>query len=270
MLRTLLAALLLPAAVFAQEAFSPSVEEGDVWTETTESSLSLRLKVTEVDKGKEGATREQGAKVEKEERRETRILEASKGVPGALRTTWVTSRERLDGGESRATALEGRTVEIRGREATPADAPEAAKAAAREPAPWRALLPAGPRSPGESWTIPAAALARVLLRGASEEPSDTSEIKVTFARVSGQDGARIATLTLSGSVSVDSRQDFRVQFDVEGELLWDLENGHPVSLALTGKARTLEGTLKDSKGETQGRITGEGSEFKVKTGYSVR
>lgn len=270
MVRALLAALLLSGTVLAQETFSPSVEEGDVWTETTESSLSLRLKVTEVDKGKEGATREQGAKVEKEERRETRILEASKGVPGALRTTWVSSRERVDGGEARATALEGRTVEIRGREATPADAPEAAKAAAREPAAWRALLPSGPRSPGESWTIPAASVARLLLRGASEEPSDASEIKVTFAGVSARDDARIATLSISGIVAVDSRQDFRVQFDVEGELLWDLASGHPVSLTLTGKARTLEGTLKDARGETLGKVTGEGSEFSVKTGYSVR
>ncbi|MCC6738616.1 MAG: hypothetical protein IT452_06190 [Planctomycetia bacterium] len=270
MLRPAFAALLLCGAVLAQETFSPSMEEGAVWTETTEGSLTLRMKVTEVDKGKEGATREQGAKVEKEERRETRILEASKGVPAALRATWVTSRERLDGGEARATALEGRTVEIRGREARPADAPEAAKAAARGPEPWRALLPSGPRSPGESWTVPAAALSRLLLRGASEEPSDASEIKVTFARVSGQDDARIATLTLSGTIAVDSRQDFRVQFDVEGELLWDLSSGHPVSLTLAGKARALEGTLKDSRGEIVGKVTGEGSEFAVKTGYSVR
>lgn len=270
MLRTALASLLLVSSALAQETFAPKYEEGDTWTEVTSAALSLRLKVTEVDKGTDGATHEQAAAVDRGERRETRILEATKDTPTAFKTSWPLSRERQDGAEARPTALEGRSVEIRGRDATPADAPDAVKAAAREPAAWRVLLPLAPKSPGDSWSVPAAALARVLVRGAREEPADTSEIKVTLAGVAEKDGARIATLSLAGSIAVDSRQDFRVQFDVKGALVWDLSAGHPVSLTIEGEAKTLEGKVKDEKGEVVGRIADDGSTFSLKVEYSIR
>ncbi len=270
MLRIAITLLLLTSFALAQETFTPKFEDGDAWTETTTASLTLRLKVTEVEKGTDGATHEQAAAVAREERRETRILEATKDTPTAFRVAWPLSRERQDAADPRPTALEGRSVEIRGRDATPTDAPDAVKAAAREPAAWRFLLPLVPKSPGDSWSVPAAALARVLVRGAREEPADTSEIKVTFATVANKDGARFATLSLAGSIAVDSRQDFRVQFDVKGELLWDLTTGHPVSLAIEGEAKTLEGKVKDDKGEVVGRVADAGSTFSVRVEYTVK
>ena len=272
MLRTLAITLVLATPALAQETFSPRFEDGDVWTEATLANLTLRLKVTEIEDGVDGTTQNQKSIVSREDRRETTILEATKDTPAAFRTTWPLSRTR-DGAPdatSTPTALEGQSVEIRGRDATPADAPDAVKAAAREPAPWRALLPPNPKSPGDTWTIPAAAIARILVRGAREEPGDTSEIKITFASVAEKDGARVATLSLAGSIAVDSRQDFRVQFDMKGELQWDLASGHPVSLALTGEATALEGKVKDEKGEVVGKIAGEGSAFEVRVTYLVK
>lgn len=272
MLRPLALALLLAAPAIAQESFSPRFEDGDVWIESTRASLTLRLKVTEVEDGVDGATQEQKSAVSREERRETTILEATRDAPAAFKTAWPLSRTREGAPDAVAqpTALEGQAVELRGRDATPSDAPDAVKAAAREPAAWRALLPAASKSPGDSWTVPAAALARVLVRGAREEPADTSEIKVTFAGVAEKEGSRVATLTLAGSIAVDSRQDFRVQFDVKGELKWDLATGHPVSLAISGEAKTLEGKVKDEKGEVVGKIAGEGSAFEVMVNYEVK
>ena len=69
---------------------------------------------------------------------------------------------------------------------------------------------------------------------------------------------------------MDSRQDFRVQFDVKGELLWDLTTGHPVSLAIEGEAKTLEGKVKDDKGEVVGRVADAGSTFSVRVEYTVK
>ena len=272
MLRPLALAFLLASSALAQESFTPRFEDGDVWTETTRASLTLRLKVTEVEDGVDGATHEQQSAVAREERRETTILEAAKDTPAAFKTSWPLSRTREGAAEAASvpTALEGQSVEIRGREATPSDAADAVKSAAREPGAWRALLPASPKSAGDSWTVPAAALARVLVRGAREEPGDTSEIKVTLVAIAEKDGSRIATLSLAGSIAVDSRQDFRVQFDVKGELLWDLAAGHPVSLAITGEAKALEGKVKDEKGEVVGKIAGEGSAFAVMVDYSIR
>ncbi|KAF0241376.1 MAG: hypothetical protein FD180_4466, partial [Planctomycetota bacterium] len=75
MLRPLALALLLAAPAIAQESFSPRFEDGDVWIESTRASLTLRLKVTEVEDGVDGATQEQKSAVSREERRETTILE---------------------------------------------------------------------------------------------------------------------------------------------------------------------------------------------------
>ncbi|MEK7470371.1 MAG: hypothetical protein AAB074_23620 [Planctomycetota bacterium] len=272
MLRPFALTFILVSGALAQETFTPRFEDGDVWTEVTSAKLTLRLKVTEVEDGVDGAAHDRTSAVFREERRETTILEATRDTPAAFRMSWPLSRTREGAPDaaSTPTALEGQSVEIRGRDATPADAPEAVKSAAREAAPWRALLPTSPKSAGDSWKIPAAALARVLVRGAREEPGDTSEIKITLASVAEGDGARVATLALTGSIGVDSRQDFRVQFDVKGELLWDLSSGHPVSLAMTGEAKSLEGKVKDEKGEVVGKIAGEGSAFEIRVGYAVK
>src|SRR6185503_8451859 len=119
-----LALLLTALPALAEESFTPRFEDGDLWVETTSASLSLKLKVTPIEDGAEGAPREQETTVRREERRETTVIEGGKGAPGAWKSTWTTSRVD-DGSGAKATDLEGRTVEIHGRDATPADAPEA-------------------------------------------------------------------------------------------------------------------------------------------------
>ncbi|MCE9584077.1 MAG: hypothetical protein K8T20_16455, partial [Planctomycetes bacterium] len=210
-----LLALLLAATAFAQESFSPRFEDGDVWTAITTASLKLRLKVTQVEDGVDGTTQSQDSVVEREERREVTIVEAGKGAPAAWKVSWPVSRVR-EGADAQPTALEGRTVEIRGREATPDDTPDAVKAAAREPEAWRALLPAAPKSPGDAWKIKPASLMKLVIQGAREEPADSPELDVKFAGVEEKDGARFATIEIAGPIAVDSRQEFRIEYAVKG------------------------------------------------------
>lgn len=264
-----LLALFLAATSFAQESFAPRFEDGDVWIETTRASLNLRLKVTQVEDGVEGSTQAQDSLVEREERREVTILEGGKNAPAAWKVSWPASRVR-EGAEAQPTELEGKSVEVRGREALPEDASEASKAAAREPGAWRSLLPPGPKSPGDSWKLKPASLLKLLIQGAREEPADSPELDLKFAGVEEKDGARIATIEISGPIAVDSRQEFRIEYAVKGTLRWDLTTGHPVSLELRGEAKAFEGKVKDAHGEVVGKIEGKGSEFGVRVEYSVK
>jgi hypothetical protein len=109
-----------------------------------------------------------------------------------------------------------------------------------------------------------------VIRGAREEPADSSELKVTLSKIDEVDGGRIATLTVEGTIAVESRQEFKVSYDVKGTLRWDLGGGHPLSLELKGEAKAFEGKIKDEHGEVVGRIAGEGSIFSLRVDDAVK
>jgi hypothetical protein len=276
MLRACFACLLvLPAA--AQESFLPAPEKGDIWVARTETEAVLRLRVTPADPDS-GGPADAGSTRRTAETQETAWLEAEGDAPGSWKVTFTESREaagkpdadpaRL---ELRPTDLEGHAWEVSASgELTPADAPEAVRARLRETETWRALLPPGPRRAGESWIVPAARLARLVVRGAEEPPDGASEFKVTFQEIAGEGDARSAVLVLEGRVAVDSRQGFRVEYDVRGSLRYDLSRQRPLALDVAGEAVVLEGAVKDRDGEVIGTVEGRGTRFEMRTRWTFR
>jgi hypothetical protein len=277
-MRPLLALLALPLLLSAEDApeppavpFAPIAEAGDVWTVRTRARFDLRLRVTELENGQEGATREKTGLSERVETRRVEITGGADGRPASWKVAFVESRVRESAEAPLAPdAAHGLALEIRGAEALPADAPDDVRARARRAEVFRALLPEGAKRPGESWEVKGSDLARFVVRGSDEEPAADSALKVELGDIREEKAGRIAALRVSGTLRVDSRQEFRIAYEVKGELLYNLDAQVPVSLALEGTAAEFAGAISDARGRAVGRLDGKGSRFEARVEYEVK
>jgi hypothetical protein len=133
---------------------------------------------------------------------------------------------------------------------------------------FRSVLPKGKVADGESWDVDAKAFDAVLDPGGdlkledkekdADEDSDqrvgkeirkhlTGKAHATWKGVREEDGKKLGAIAVSADLSsegdADSKSDvpgkthFKLEIELEGELLWDLAAGHFHSFQATGKVR---------------------------------
>jgi len=271
------ATLIAASASFAQEKFEPAVKKGDKWVVRSESSLVLNLQVTDLEGGIDGEVRDRHIKAKRTEVRELEFIDEEKGLPTAWKVSFPESKTRQGAAtatdaelEARSTDVEGKQYEVHGTDVIPEDTPDEIKGMLRETEGFWALLPRDGKNLNDSWKIPASKLARIVVRGADEDPSADSEVRVTLSEITNQDGSRIAILTLAGTLKVESKQDFQIEFELSGTLRYDLQAQRPVSLEVKGEARNYTGTIRDDRGLPSGRVNAKGSTFQLDVFYSAK
>lgn len=276
-LSSLFAVLAAASLAPAQESFEPKVEKGDKWTVRSESSLTLNMKVTSIEGGAPGETRERQLKTKRTEVKDLEFTDVEKGLPVGWKATYAESKVRTGAANATdaelevATAeVEGKTYFVSGSEVTPEDTPADIKAGLREPEAFYLLLPKDKKSLNDSWEISAAKVSKLVVRGAWEDPSDDSKVRVTLSEIVNQDGSSIAVLALTGSIKADSKQGFQVEFEFSGSLRYDLTNQRPLSLEVSGEAKSLVGKIVDAHGQEVGHVDAQGSAFRLEVFYSPK
>lgn len=168
----------------------------------------------------------------------------------------------------------------------------------------RAFLPDHPVSEGDSWSIDPQSFRFVLdpggdmsLEDTEGETADSSEtdaqmranmegeFKATFQGVEGAEGARVAVIRLEVHTrtraetplegddlpdSVEGTHFLHAEFELEGELRWDLDHGHALALELEGQTG-LEMSQKlvgDYEGEHMEQT--QGMSLAGEIGFSMR
>ncbi|MCC7015006.1 MAG: hypothetical protein IT454_20755 [Planctomycetes bacterium] len=138
----------------------------------------------------------------------------------------------------------------------------------------RAFLPGKSVAAGDSWPVEARAFDAILSPGGdlallsgeeaddSEEVDDqldqnlSGEIKVTFVETRDEAGTRVAVLHVEAELATHSEstseedgessvETYRIELDVEGDILWDLAHGRPWSYAIEGKSQVVVETKSE-------------------------
>lgn len=266
MRRTAAILLVFALRVGAEEAFTPALESGDTWVVHTEAALELRLSVVPVEGGRDGTPIVRTVRSTLALERTVDWLEVPRtGGPEAWRVLFVRARSSEGAGTPETAAgWEGRSWEVRGVETVPADPPADVAPLLRDFLDWRTLLPPRPAAAGATWDIPPAAVARLVVRGAAEEPAPEAPLAARFAEVREGEESRVAVVAVTGTLRTDSRQDFRVVWEVAGEFHYDLTFQRPVLFTLSGTATALEGRLEDRNGLLSGKVDARGSTFSTR------
>lgn len=143
----------------------------------------------------------------------------------------------------------------------------------------RAFLPKGEVAEGDTWEIKASAFAAlfspggdVKLVGENDEDDDeegldeqfeenlSGEVTATFKGTRDADGVKVAVIEIAGELSSEAEEEVdegpgegsmtaSIDFDVEGQLLWNLKGGHFASLELSATidmTMNTEMTIQDT------------------------
>ena len=210
-------------------------------------------------------------------------------------------------------ALEGKTVVFTWNDeaerfdasfADGTDGDEALLAELDEDMDLRRLLPTGPVSEGDSWSVEPGAFACILdpggdlgLEETEGEKQDTSvqdaalranlagTITATYKGQREEDGVKQAVIALEVDTNTHAEQNLgpqevpegangtgrvEVRFLLEGELCWDLEHGHALSFELSGEngLTTIQTITGDFDGESLEHV--QTMVFVGETSFSMR
>ncbi len=232
----------------AERAISTSYEAGKAWTVSSRRKLDLDLTVTDLENQKTG--KQVAADVEEKHERSFEKVEA--GRPTQVRVKVLSDRR-----SSKPGPLEGKEIVIDGSGASgPGLTPEQ-KAAFRLEEDFEAILPPGAVAIGKHWNIDHRDVAKFVLDAFAITPGAEGSGDCTLESIEKQGDREIALIKVDLDLRGTSATKWEMSALVSGKLTWDLTNGRPEKLELSGELR-VKGDELDEKKQVVATVEGRG------------
>lgn len=257
-----IAALLLSsAALLAEEAraFEKKVAEGTTWVVQSKRILDFDLTVSDLEGQK--ADKKQ-VKTEIEETYERRVEKVEGGRPVRVRLTWTSDRRGQDPGP-----MQGKEVVLDatgGRLKVEGDLSPEQRAGLRIEEDYEAILPDRPIAVGAKWSLEHRDVARFVLEGFNIQPGAQGSATCELLSIESQGGRDLAKVKVDLDLSGDSASHWSLSASLTGTLTYDLTNGRPEALVLTGEMRA-SGKETDEKKQEAATVEGRGQVSIVNT-----
>lgn len=256
------ALLLAGASLFAQadRSFAVKYEAGMTWTITSRRVLDIDLTITDLENHK---TKPPMKNMVVEEKHERRFEKVEAGRPTQVRVKVVEDRRNGSPGP-----LEGKEVLIDDAGPSGADLSPEQKAAFRLEDDFVSILPERPVAVGAKWSMDHRDVARFVLNTFNIIPGAEGSGACELLSIEKKADRELAQIKVDLDLHGTSTTHWTLHASISGTLTWDLTNGRPEKLQLSGELKA-SGDERDNKKQVVATVEGRGM-LSINNTYEAR